>query len=274
MATRKKKSEDDDIEDGNTKLPYLEDGELATVMEVVIHAKETKPPLPYTEATLLGDMAGAAKFLEEEDLRKVLRLEASTGIGTAATRAPTIEGLKKSQMLVAQGKTIDATPKAVEFVQWVESFAPDIVSVKKTALWQLKLNQVAIEGGGKAFEGSVIEEIRELVSKFKAAPRLRTTSNSSTEGNSMSENSNKPTEKQIAYAVRIATKLSIELPEEVRNDFDKCREFIDQNKDAAMRPSDKQLAFAARIAKEKGVEIPEAASKDGAQLSRWIDENK
>lgn len=84
---------------------------------------------------------------------------------------------------------------------------------------------------------------------------------------------NKPSDKMLEFAKRIATKVGVKVPNEVMTDWDACKQFIDDNKEAAMRPSEKQIAFANRIAQEKGVSVPEEALKDGRELSKWIDEN-
>ncbi len=78
-----------------------------------------------------------------------------------------------------------------------------------------------------------------------------------------------PTEKQIAFAEKLADKKSANLPEGYLTDADVCRTFID----TMVLPSEKQLTFAKTIADETGVGIPAEAMKDGIKLSRWIDEH-
>lgn len=79
-----------------------------------------------------------------------------------------------------------------------------------------------------------------------------------------------PSEKQIAFAEKLAEKKGANLPEGYLTDSNVCRAFID----AMVVPSDKQLDFAKKIADEQGVGIPAEAMKDSIKLSKWIDENK
>ena len=65
--------------------------------------KETRPPPRYNEGTLIEAMQNAWRFVNDEVLRE--RLREAKGIGTPATRAEIIGGLKKQGFLVAQGKT-------------------------------------------------------------------------------------------------------------------------------------------------------------------------
>ena len=51
--------------------------------------KQTQPPRPFTDATLLSAMTGIARFVQDKELKKVLR--ATDGLGTEATRAGIIE---------------------------------------------------------------------------------------------------------------------------------------------------------------------------------------
>ncbi|MNR71652.1 DNA topoisomerase 3 [compost metagenome] len=276
MATKKTESQDIEKDEKEQRLPPLTDGEMATVVTVSLKERKTRAPKPYTEGTLLGDMKGAAKFVEDSELRKVLRQKDVSGIGTAATRAETIEKLKASGYLKASGKTITATPKGVAFIKWLDEVMPELTDVAVTARWQAKLDNVAVSGGGAAFEASVADDVRKLVSIFKVAPSMPTASTSSTKGtSSMTDNNraNKPSDKMLEFAKRIATKVGVKVPDAVMADWDECKKFIDEHKDAAMRPSEKQLTFANRIAQEKGLTIPEDVLKDGRELSKWIDEN-
>lgn len=262
--------------DKKPKLPELVDGEFATVTRVSLVTCKTREPKPYTEGLLIEDLQSAAKFVDSPELRKVLRQTDVAGIGTAATRAETIEKLKSAKYIRTAGKTIVATQKGIDFVNWLDSIMPELTDVALTARWQAELDSVAVSGGGLAFEARVAEHVRKLVATFKVAPPLRSASTSSSESTSMTDTprENKPTDKMLEFAKRIATKLGIPVTDEVMVDYDACKAFIDLNKEASMRPSEKQINFANRIAKENNVTVPEDALKDGMVLSRWIDENK
>lgn len=258
------------------RLPDLTDGEMATVVSIQLKERATRAPKPYTEGTLLDDMQGAAKYVDDPKYRKVLRQKEVSGIGTAATRAETIEKLKAVKYLKASGRSITATQKGIDFILWLDKVYPEITDVALTAKWQADLDVVAESGGGKAFEARVAESVRQMVATFKAAPPMRATTTSSEGSSGMTDTTTprKPTDKMLEFAKRIAAKLNQEVPQEVMLDIDACSKYIDANKDAAMRPTDKQMKFAESIAKDRGIEVPEDAKKDGRLLSKWIDENK
>ena len=88
-------------------LPPLCNGETAMLQNPKIEDKETRPPPRYNEGTLIEAMQNAWRFVEDEVLRE--RLKEAKGIGTPATRAEIIGGLKKQGFLIAQGKHIVPT---------------------------------------------------------------------------------------------------------------------------------------------------------------------
>lgn len=153
------------------RLPDLEDGELAEVMGLKVVEKTTRPPAHYTEASLLEDMMSAGKFIENDPaLRKALKVV--SGLGTAATRAATIEGLKNDRYLEKSGKSITATPKGIALIQWLEGIAPELTDVAVTARWEAELAVVAVTGGGAAFEANVVEMVKTLIARLKTAPAM------------------------------------------------------------------------------------------------------
>ncbi len=266
--------------DAAQSLPELDDGELATVLSVDVKERKTKPPSHYTEGLLLDDMKGAAKFIEDDpELRKMLR--SVSGLGTAATRDATIEGLKHDKYIEKSGKHLVATAKGIAFIEWLDKVMPELTDVATTARWEAELALVAEKGGGKAFESRVETMVKNLVSILKSAPPLgvpSTSSSTSKETSHMSETNgqraSKPTDKMLEFAKSIAKRVGVRVPDEVMTDFDQCKQFIDSNKDAAMRPSDKQLNFANSIAERKGLTIPDEVLANGRELSKWIDDHK
>ena len=83
-------------------LPPLRNGETARLHDPKIEDKETRPPPRYNEGTLIEAMQNAWRFVDDEALRE--RLKEAKGIGTPATRAEIIGGLKKQGFLIADGK--------------------------------------------------------------------------------------------------------------------------------------------------------------------------
>lgn len=99
---------------------------------------ETKPPALYTIATLMGDLARAAKYVKDPNLGKLLKEKDQDkagehgGIGTSATRSSIIEGLFKRGFITEKGKNIVST----KLGQDLYDFAADIVKYPDmSAIW-------------------------------------------------------------------------------------------------------------------------------------------
>src|SRR5947208_16728868 len=95
-------------EDTPTLAP-VQAGEKVQTTNVEVKQNVTKPPPRFTEATLLGAMEGAGKFVDDEELREAM---SEKGLGTPATRASTIDGLVFEQYLLRNGKELQPTGKA------------------------------------------------------------------------------------------------------------------------------------------------------------------
>jgi DNA topoisomerase-3 len=99
----------DEKADETQLLPALRNGEIARLENPTIEDKETRPPPRYNEGTLIEAMQKAWRFVNDEILE---RLKEAKGIGTPATRAEIIGGLKKQVFLTTQGKNIVPTEQA------------------------------------------------------------------------------------------------------------------------------------------------------------------
>ena len=102
---------DDEKGEAAQALPPLRDGEIARLRDPGIEDKETRPPPRYKEGTLIEAMENAWRFVDDEALRE--RLKEAKGIGTPATRAEIISGLKEQGFLAAQGKNVVPTERGL-----------------------------------------------------------------------------------------------------------------------------------------------------------------
>ena len=96
-----------------------------------------------------------------------------------------------------------------------------------------------------------------------------------------------PTEKQIAFANRLASERGIEVPADATTSSVAMSQFIETclqqpvaksstgtgslMSGETRSPSDKQVAFAARLAAEKGLAIPPEATEDSQKMSQFIE---
>ena len=129
-----KQDSDDDLQQ---KIPSLQVGQSLKSLQASLVDKNTSPPKPYTDATLLGAMTGISAHVTDTQLKKILR--ETDGLGTDATRAGIIELLFKRGYLRRQGKTIFSTPTGQALVKALPSVAthPDL-----TALWESQLSAI------------------------------------------------------------------------------------------------------------------------------------
>jgi DNA topoisomerase-3 len=135
-------------------LPQLTDGKIVTLTRPRIQAKKTQPPTRYSEGTLIDAMQNAWRFIKDDALRE--RLKEAKGIGTPATRAGILTGLKRQNLLAAQGKLVVPTPAGLQLFELLRSAVPTLVDPGTTAIWEMRLDDVVL---GKANYRSVIDEI-------------------------------------------------------------------------------------------------------------------
>lgn len=154
--------EDEETHDGN---PWLDAGGHAlSDIACTITEKETTPPKPYTEGTLIADMASIAKYVRDPEVKAILKAKDDGkkgehgGIGTTATRAAILEKLKERGYLEEVKGKLRSTPKARAFYHLLP---PEIAGADVTARWWLIQQDVA---EGKAdpndLERSVVEVFR------------------------------------------------------------------------------------------------------------------
>ena len=88
---------EDEDENQEPLLPIVKKGQILYCERGEVVSKKTQPPKPFTDATLLSAMTGIARFVQDKELKKILR--ETDGLGTEATRAGIIELLLKRGFL-------------------------------------------------------------------------------------------------------------------------------------------------------------------------------
>lgn len=118
-------------------LPELKIGNELKIHKAEILDKKTKPPVLYTEASLLSVMESAGKEIENEEERKVLQ---DIGLGTPATRAAIIETLFKRNYIVREKKSLTPTEKGLQVYELIKD--KKIADASMTAEWELALQRI------------------------------------------------------------------------------------------------------------------------------------
>ncbi|MBO5659925.1 MAG: DNA topoisomerase 3, partial [Bacteroidaceae bacterium] len=128
--------EDEKAADEEKTLPQFTKGESGPHTPTLTE-KQTTPPKPYTEATLLRAMETAGKTVDNEELREALK---ENGIGRPSTRAAIIETLFRRHYIRKERKNLWATPTGVELISLIHEEI--LMSAELTGRWEKKLRQI------------------------------------------------------------------------------------------------------------------------------------
>lgn len=177
------------------ELVAVQNGETASVEQINVDDKVTRPPARFTESTLLSAMEGAGKLIDDDELREAMT---ERGLGTPATRAATIEGLLRQKYIAREGRDLNVSGKGLRLIELCEEMKIEALSSPSmTGDWEAQLNKMergeikrdAFMAGINKFTEEVVDKARshmemlvnrvfpDLESKCPAcsAPRLKQT---------------------------------------------------------------------------------------------------
>ena len=120
-----------------------------------LQQRQTQPPKPYTEATLLRTMETAGKLVENDELRDALK---ENGIGRPSTRAAIIETLFKRGYIRKERKNLIATQTGLELIDTIKDEL--LKSAELTGQWEAKLRKIEKKEYAAA---DFIKELKEMV---------------------------------------------------------------------------------------------------------------
>lgn len=258
-------------------LPPVADGETATLSAPRVEAKTTQPPPRHGEGTLIDAMQNAWRFVEDPTLRE--RLKEAKGIGTPATRAEIIKGLKRQNLLAADGKMVVPTPAGLQLFELLRAAAPALVDPGTTALWELRLDEVAT---GRTDFLSVIDGIateaarligilqqrsdtrldlglaRPTSAPTRARRRRKASSSEGTaaKGSSPAAATRRPRRRKTSPAPAPVTETAAP---------------TDRNLHSRRTPTDRMIAYARSLAQRKGIALPPGAEHDFDTCRRFLD---
>jgi DNA topoisomerase III len=140
-------------------LPNVKEGEQGKVVNVTVKEGKTQAPKRYTEGQLITLMKTAGRFLENEELEKVLKKV--EGLGTEATRAGIITMLKNRKYIDIKRNLVYATDKGKMIIEAIGHTL--LSSAELTAKWEQRLSEI---GEGQATPAEFMEQIKKLSSKI------------------------------------------------------------------------------------------------------------
>ena len=146
----------DQQDDREQVLPAFEQGEHGP-HQPTLTEKQTTPPKPYTEATLLRAMETAGKTVDNEELRDAMK---ANGIGRPSTRAAIIETLFRRNYIVRVRKNIEPTETGIQLVALIKQ---DLLkSAELTGQWEKKLRDIEAHRYDAA---QFIQELKTMVNE-------------------------------------------------------------------------------------------------------------
>ena len=151
---------DDESKKGDEEeqvLPKFEQGEHGP-HEPSLTEKQTTPPKPYTEATLLRAMETAGKMVDNEELRDALK---ANGIGRPSTRAAIIETLYKRQYIQKVRKSLEPTPTGIALIGVIQEEL--LKSAELTGQWEKKLRDIEAH---KYDSRQFIDELKQMTGQI------------------------------------------------------------------------------------------------------------
>ncbi len=147
--------------DKGQNLVPVREGETVRTETVEAKGLKTKPPARYSEATLLGAMEGAGKFIEDDELREAMQ---EKGLGTPATRAAIIEGLLNEKYMLREGREMIPTAKAFQLMTLLRGLEVEELSKPElTGEWEYKLAQME---HGKLSRAAFMAEIAAMTERL------------------------------------------------------------------------------------------------------------
>lgn len=169
QGTEDSKTEDDLKEQS---LPILKEKTVFPAVKLSLTEGRTKPPAPFTEASLLSAMENPIKYLETADQALRKTLGEAGGIGTVATRADIIEKLFTGFLIEKRGRDLYITAKGRQLLNLVPE---ELKSPLLTAKWEQKLSCIAdgklgkdsFIGEIKLYAGEVVRQIKNSEDRFR-----------------------------------------------------------------------------------------------------------
>ncbi|NGZ74513.1 DNA topoisomerase III [Saccharibacillus alkalitolerans] len=153
------KGDKEEEEDDLSVLPPVKEGDAGQVADVQVKEGKTQPPKRYTEGQLITLMKTAGKHLDNAELEKVL--QRTEGLGTEATRAGIIGGLKDRKYIEVRKNMVYATNKGTVLIEALGESV--LASAEMTAKWEQRLGEI---GQGQESPKAFMEQAQRLAQKI------------------------------------------------------------------------------------------------------------
>ena len=151
--------------DKEPMLPKVMTGQSVDI-ELQGKQKETQPPKPYNEGSIIIAMKTAGKTVDDDAAKEMLN--EVEGIGTEATRADVIETLKKRAYILSEKNQLVITEKGRILCEAVQN-QQLLTSAEMTAKWEVYLKKIGQgTGSQEAFLTNIKKFIEHLLKQVPA----------------------------------------------------------------------------------------------------------
>lgn len=156
-----------DDEEKDPSLPEIQNGESTSSQQIDLKALKTQAPKLLNDSSLLTAMETAGRKLDDAELSNIMK--STGGLGTAATRPPTIAKLKeakgdKQPFVVVDKNQLIPTERAIAVIEHLRRHYPQLVNPMVTAQWEQKLAQMAKgQFEREQFMAEIESAVRDLV---------------------------------------------------------------------------------------------------------------
>lgn len=157
-------------------LPVMQQGDAAKCAGISLNSRKTSPPERFDDKLLLEAMMNIYKYVDDAEARK--RLKDGDGIGTPATRGPTIADLKERQLLVPVKPGSKKLMTSTAARALIDALPMDVKDPATAGVFKSSLDRVA--KGETSFEAfmaetvkwtaSIVQTARTLAMKLPVAP--------------------------------------------------------------------------------------------------------
>lgn len=153
-----------------TILPKIVQGSSVNGKYTVTE-KETTPPKRYTDKTLLSAMLNAGKYVEDDELKKILASDSVKGIGTEATRAGILNTLIARGYVQRVKKTLIPTDRGIFLIDTIP--IEEIKSPAYTAMWEKRLTLIEKgEDSYSSFVNDIIAQTKDWCAKLNECAHI------------------------------------------------------------------------------------------------------
>lgn len=137
------------------------------VTGIIARPAKAKPPSRLSHGSLIGAMATAWTYVQDEQKRD--RLKEAKGIGTVATRDQIIKGLIEQKQLTESKKNIVPTQGGFDLFTLLYRLDPRLVDPGTTAEWELQIDEIARGSLDlDKFLDQIEAETRRLIEKIRS----------------------------------------------------------------------------------------------------------